>query len=100
MWAKNRSGPGCGTLLFACPGPGKCWEPEELSGRAGGEAEWVLCAVEGSGKTELYNVCKLRFVLENRCEPPPKSSVTLKCNADLATLLMLEKRDELLVWTL
>lgn len=35
----GRSGPGCGTLLFACPGFGKCWEPEELTGRAGGEAE-------------------------------------------------------------
>lgn len=44
-------------------------------------------------------MCKLRFVLEDRCEPPPKSSVRPKCNADLATLLILEKRDALLVWT-
>lgn len=39
LWAKNRSGLGCGSLHFACPRLGKCWEPEELNGRAGGEAE-------------------------------------------------------------
>lgn len=85
-----------GPYLLLVPGLGKCWEPEELNGRASGEADLILCPVKGSHRTEVYHVCKLRSVLENRCEPPSKSSVTHECNAVLATLNT-RKGDELLV---